>query len=370
MDNEHILQRIKELEDEIHRTQKNKATEYHLGVLKAKIAQLRRQLYAPSGRKGPSGFGIKKKGDGTAVFIGFPSVGKSTLLNRLTNAKSEIGAYEFTTLETIPGMLKYKDALIQLLDIPGIIVGAHSGKGRGKEVLSIVRASDLLIIVLDVKHPEQYTDIINELRMAGIRINEKKPRVYIKRTVAGGLLVNTAKRFLKNISEEEIKAVLRTYGYTNAIITLSEVLTVDKLIDALEKNRVYVKGLVVVNKIDEANEKEIKKAKEFLRKERISPTVFVSGNTGENIDKLKEEIYNTLGFIRVYTKNKLGEVAEKPLILRKGDTIKTMCEHIHRDFVKNFKYAMVWGKSAKHEGQRVGLSHKLADKDIVRIVVK
>ena len=159
MDKEAILRRIKEIEDEIRRTQKNKATEYHLGVLKAKIAQLRRQLYSSSGKKGV-GFAVKKEGDATAVFIGYPSVGKSTLLNRLTNAKSEVGAYQFTTLTVVPGMLKYKGASIQLLDIPGIISGAHMGKGRGREILSVVRAADLLIIVLDAMDVKRLEDIV------------------------------------------------------------------------------------------------------------------------------------------------------------------------------------------------------------------
>src|SRR3989338_2561119 len=120
-------EKIKEIEQEILKTQKNKATEYHLGVLKAKIAKLRKSMYAPSGTGGGGGFDLRKEGDATVVLIGFPSVGKSTLLNKMTNAKSEVAAYEFTTLTCIPGMMKYKDANIQLLDLPGIIKGAMEG---------------------------------------------------------------------------------------------------------------------------------------------------------------------------------------------------------------------------------------------------
>lgn len=64
--------------------------------------------------------------------IGFPSVGKSSILGLLTDAESEAAAYEFTTLTCIPGILKINDAKIQLLDLPGIIEGASSGKGRGR----------------------------------------------------------------------------------------------------------------------------------------------------------------------------------------------------------------------------------------------
>ena len=64
--------------------------------------------------------------------IGFPSVGKSTMLSTLTDTKSEVAAYEFTTLTCIPGVVHYREAKIQLLDLPGIIEGASEGRGRGR----------------------------------------------------------------------------------------------------------------------------------------------------------------------------------------------------------------------------------------------
>ena len=107
-----IQEKIKEIEEEIARTQVNKATEYHLGVLKAKLAKLRRQLIAPKGSGGKVGFEIRKSGDATAVIIGLPSVGKSTLLNKLTRAQSQAAAYAFTTLKCIPGVMEYKGLTI------------------------------------------------------------------------------------------------------------------------------------------------------------------------------------------------------------------------------------------------------------------
>lgn len=70
------------------------------------------------------------------VVLGFPSVGKSTLMNTLAGVFSEVAAYEFTTLTTVPGVIKYKGAKIQLLDLPGIIEGAKDGKGRGRQVIA------------------------------------------------------------------------------------------------------------------------------------------------------------------------------------------------------------------------------------------
>ncbi|KAA6417886.1 MAG: hypothetical protein FRX49_12119, partial [Trebouxia sp. A1-2] len=90
-----VMQKIKDIEDEMARTQKNKATSAHLGSLKAKLAKLRRELLEPStgagaggGGKG-EGFDVNKVGDARVGLVGFPSVGKSTLLTKLTGTMSE-----------------------------------------------------------------------------------------------------------------------------------------------------------------------------------------------------------------------------------------------------------------------------------------
>lgn len=91
------------------RTQKNKATSFHLGQLKAKLAKLKRELLTPSssGGGGGAGFDVARTGVASIGFIGFPSVGKSTLMTRLTGQHSEAAAYEFTTLTSVPGQVMY-----------------------------------------------------------------------------------------------------------------------------------------------------------------------------------------------------------------------------------------------------------------------
>merc|ERR1712142_678584 len=191
-----ILQKINEIESEMARTQKNKATSGHLGLLKAKLAKLRREIIEPKsgggGGKG-EGFDVARTGDARIGFVGFPSVGKSTLLSNLAGVYSEVAAYEFTTLTTVPGVIRYKGAKIQLLDLPGIIEGAKDGKGRGKQVIAVARTANLILIVLDVLKPLHHKKILEkELEGFGIRLNKRPPNISVKPKDKGGINLTCA----------------------------------------------------------------------------------------------------------------------------------------------------------------------------------
>ena len=112
-----LTDKIADIEEEIANTKYNKATQHHIGKLKAKLAQLREEVVTSSSGAKSSGYGVRKGGDATVALVGLPSVGKSTLLNLLTDADSAIGSYAFTTLDVVPGAMKYKDANIQILDL-------------------------------------------------------------------------------------------------------------------------------------------------------------------------------------------------------------------------------------------------------------
>lgn len=112
-----------------------------------KLARLRAQLLEPAagaGSGGGAGFDVSKSGDARVALVGFPSVGKSTFLSKITKTKSEAAAYSFTTLTAIPGVLEYGGAEIQILDLPGIIEGASEGKGRGRQVISAAKVCDYM----------------------------------------------------------------------------------------------------------------------------------------------------------------------------------------------------------------------------------
>jgi small GTP-binding protein len=365
-----IPEKIKEIQDQIHRTQINKATEFHIGLLKAKIARLKLEMQENvHGRTMHSGgenvgFDVRKAGDATVVFIGLPSVGKSTLLNRLTNAKSRVASYQFTTLTAVPGMLHHRGARIQVLDMPGIIEGASGGRGFGKRVLSVARGADLVLIVLDVFQPHHHDVLKRELTEAGLRLDEEPPDIVVEKTSIGGMSVNAQVPI--KVSERLIKEIMRLYGFHNGRLIIREPnLTDDQLIDALNGNRIYVPSLVVLNKIDLVNKGFIQEVQSKIGNNFIP----ISADAGINIEALKEAIFHRLGFIRVYMRPKGNEADYKePLIIKSGATVQDVCNKIHRNMAKNFRYGLVWGKSAKFAGQKVGLDHKLADEDVITIV--
>jgi len=218
--------KIKEIEEEMLRTQKNKATSYHIGQLKAKIAKLRRELISPStagGKQAGEGFDVSKTGDARVGMIGFPSVGKSTLLTKLTGTFSKASAEEFTTLTCIPGVFKYKGCRIQLLDLPGIIEGAKDGRGRGRPVIAVARTCNLILITLDASKPMTHKRIIEkELEGFGIRLNKKPPAIIIKKREKGGISLTTTLK-LTHLDKDLVTMILREYRISNADITIRQV---------------------------------------------------------------------------------------------------------------------------------------------------
>ena len=259
-----VQAKIDEIEAEMARTQKNKATNYHLGTLKAKIAKLKSELVnGPGGKSSGSkdagrGFDVSKSGDTRIGLVGFPSVGKSTLLTTLTGTASEAAAYEFTTLTCIPGTMKYKGARIQVLDLPGIIEGAADGKGRGRQVISTARTCNMILIVLDSAKPVTHKKIIEqELFNFGIRINQEPPNVKYAVKESGGISYQELALQTKGMSPDIARMVLKEYKVSCAEVILRTDITVDQFIDVVEGNRKYMPVLYVMNKIDQLTIEEL-----------------------------------------------------------------------------------------------------------------
>lgn len=354
--------RIVELEDRIKNTKYNKKTQHAIGLYKAQLAKMKEKREARAGiGKGKEGFAVRKTGDATVVLLGYPSVGKSTLLNVITNASSTVGAYAFTTLTVIPGLLEYNHAKIQILDVPGVVNGAAAGTGRGKEVLAMLRNSELVLIIVDALEPDQYNSLLNEIHDAGIRINQHLPDVKITKTDRGGIEIGKTVRLTK-LEDLTIKSIARELGLINAMIIIRENIDSDQLIDVIEGNKKYVPAITVINKIDLIEKSELNK---IIKK--ISPDLCISAENKTNTEELKALIFKKLNLTSVYCKE-AGKKADLgvPLIIRKDSTIRDMCNKLHKEFASRFKFARVWG-SAKFPGQKLSLNYTLKDGDIVEI---
>ncbi|KAJ9128130.1 GTP-binding protein rbg1 [Naganishia onofrii] len=332
------VQKIKAIEDEMSKTQKNKATSYHLGQLKAKLAKLRRELIEPRSGSG-----------GGASLPAF-----------------EVAKTEFTTLTAIAGEINYNGAKIQIVDLPGIIEGAKDGKGRGKQVIAVARTCNLIFIVLDVLKPLNDLSILtNELEGFGIRLNKRPPNITVKRREKGGVqITNTVP--LTNLDQDEIRAVMSEYKLSSASVAIHQPdATLEDLIDVIEGNRVYIPAIYVLNKIDAISIEEL----DLLYK--IPHSVPISSKLWLNVDELTERMWEDLNLVRIYTRPK-GKLPDytAPVVLRRG---KCSVEDfsIHKEITKQFKHAIVWGASAKHaRGQKVGLEHILEDEDVICIYKK
>jgi len=362
-----IEDQIREIEEEIRKTPYNKATQHHIGKLKAKLARLREVSEQRREKRGKKrGYSVRKSGNATVAIVGFPSVGKSTLLNVITNAESEVGEYDFTTLDVIPGILEYEGSKIQILDLPGLIRDASKGKGRGREIISVVRSADLILFIIDV-FETNLNLLVEELNGAGIRINQSPPDVHISKRKRGGIEISTTIPLTK-IDETLIKDIMREFGIANAAVVIREDLDEDRLIDTLAKNRNYTRAIATINKIDLVGENYLTEISNRLEGWDIIP---ISAENGTNVDLLKEKIFETLDLIRIYMKPQ-GKQADldEPLVIRRGTDVAGVCSLLHKDFKKNFRYAQVWGDSAKFPGQMIGLDHVFEDGDIVTIVIK
>lgn len=355
-----IQDRIKEIEEELHKTEYNKATEKHVGLLKAKLSKL--EMEAQSQKKGGGeGFSIPKSGDSTVALVGFPSVGKSSILNKLTAQESKIGSFAFTTLTVIPGTMNYKGAQIQVLDLPGIIENASVGSGRGREVLSIVRNADLVLVVTDVA-TKGVDRIIFELHRASIVLNRRRRNIAIKKGNSGGIKIHKPRKV--HIEDDEIRDVLKEFRITNADVFIRESITMDDLIDHLKGNTVYVPGVFVVNKIDLPHRKaDVEKLRQY------GTVVPVSASADIGIEELKEAVYQSLKLIRVYLREKSGIIdRERPLVLREGIVVREVVRKISREMLESFRYAIISGPQRKQAELRVGLEYELLDSDVMTII--
>lgn len=150
-----------------------------LGNNNFKSATQQTPRYAQPGEDGQEGwFILELKVLADVGLVGFPNAGKSTLLAAITSAKPKIANYAFTTLEPNLGIVRYRDdKSFVMADIPGIIEGAHEGKGIGLRFLRHIERNSVLLFMVSAEEEniqKGYEILLNELEMFNPELLDKE----------------------------------------------------------------------------------------------------------------------------------------------------------------------------------------------------
>ncbi|MBT4088524.1 MAG: TGS domain-containing protein [Deltaproteobacteria bacterium] len=305
-------EKITILEEMLTVVPKHKGTDKLRADLRKRISKLK---IAPHGKKNKSkmesAYLINREGGGQVAVIGPANVGKSALVDILTNANPEVSSFPHSTWRPLPAMLAVKSIQIQLIDTPPI-----SSDYTKPELFDLIRRVDLILLMADVQ-----SDPFTQL--------------------------------------EDTRAILEQHKIAPL-----------RLKDRYEDQRgmVFIPIQVVLNKNDDDQTNENVEIF-FELVEDDWPAISISAETGRNLEQLKEVIFERLEIIRIYSKTP-GKACDMvaPFVLRKNANVEQFATRVHEDFSKNLKHARVWGEGV-FDGQMVKPDHILHDGDIVELYI-
>jgi ribosome-interacting GTPase 1 len=288
---------------------KHKGTDHLRADLRTKLAALTRSLDKKTATQRTS-MTIEKVGAAQVAVIGLPNSGKSQIVASLTNAAPTVAAYPFTTQTATPGMMKFENIQIQMVDTPPL--SEHPPEWW---LLNIIRRADALLLVVDlsnepVEQAEALITMLNEKRIGLGEPPEDEP-------------------------------------------------------DDRDAPVSYKKALLVGNKADLDADGTSFRALQSRFNAQL-PTIAISA-LGQGLDELKQRLFRVLDIIRVYTKEPGGKPdMGEPIILDRGSTLEMAAAAIHKSFAQRMKYARIWG-SGKFDGVQVKRDHVLEDGDIIEL---
>jgi uncharacterized protein len=303
-------EKLAALEEMLRTLPKHKGTDGMQADLRGRIAKLRKE---PLKKGTHSGFthAVPREGAGQVALVGPPNSGKSSLLAALTHATPEVGRYPFTTLDATPGMMRFEDIRIQLVDLPPV-----SPQHVESWVFDLVRVADLVWVVLDGDSPLEGFDDVTAL------LGRRRLALQPAGRASGGA---------------------------------------DAADGALQK-----RAVAVATGVDRPGVAEACQAAAELLDGRW-PILPVSVVTGRGLDLLRQRTFEALDVIRIYSKQP-GKPADRaaPFTLPRGATVADLAVRIHKDLLEQMKSARVWG-SGVFDGQTVQREHVLSDRDVVEI---
>lgn len=309
------VEKLAALEEMFRLVPKHKGSEKLQSQIKQRIKATKEEMEQARGRGGAAHrdlFVVPKQGAGQVALMGAANVGKSSIVDALTEAKVEIADYPFSTHAAVPGMGYFEDVPIQLVDMPPIVAG-HAQPG----MMGAYRSADVILIVVDLSA----IDLLDQYEMPLAVLAERKLQP-----------VSTP---LLEFDEDEAAALPK-------------------------------RTLVVANKCDTAGAAgNLEGLKELCGGGlKMLP---VSAKSREGLDAMMATLFDLLNVVRVYAKKPGKPVdREQPFILTKGGTVADVAYLIHRELAEKLKTVRVWGTNV-HDGQQVHHTHVLADKDVVEL---
>jgi len=347
---------------------KHKGNERLRAQIKRKIALLKAEVRTKK-RGGAAERSIQRAGAAQIVILGLTKVGRSSLLTAVTAAKPIVAPYPYATQENVPGMLQFEDLQLQLVELPALVPD-QDGKFVFQEgSVDLVRNCDGLIVMVDLGADpvEQFDQVVAELARSQVSMTKLESNVSVVKTRAGGLQLFAAGR-LVGCTRDQVASLLKSYAIPNAIVRTTGDASLDDIEDViLETNLNYKPTIVVANKADLPNAAE--DSRRLLEHVGSRTDVLVTSClTRLGLSELGRKLFETLNLVRVYTKEPNASAASpEPFVIKGGTTVGELSRQIHTALFRQFKYARVWGKSVSYEGERVGISHVLLDRDVVEI---
>ncbi|MEM0350079.1 MAG: TGS domain-containing protein [Candidatus Caldarchaeum sp.] len=364
-----IEEKIRALEEALPLIPDHKGTEKMRAQLKTTLAKLRKEAERKKSAKVSRTdlFAFRKEGAATVALLGVANSGKSTIIRALTNAKPEVGMYELTTTRPVPAMMLYEDVYIQLVELPAVLTSKLEPTPFAVRSIAAARGADLIVLTLDgMSNPvQQLHKLVEMLDDAGIMLGEKSFDVEVEKTDSGGIRIVLFGRFHGSLAE--LKSQLQQIGIRNAVVKIYGETDVDGVLEQVFRPTIYKKALVAVGRSQHIPAAEAEKLSRSTE-ELSLPLIYIAESSPASYRDLAEQIFQHLELIRIYTQ-KDGVVNRKPVVVKKGTTVRELAQIIHREIAEELRYARVWGRSVKIQGQQVGPSHVLMDGDTVELVV-
>lgn len=301
-------EKILALEHMLRVMPKHKGTDHLRADLRRKLSKLKEAPVKKGGAKHADIFHVPPSGAGQIVLLGTPNCGKSSIVAALTNAKTHVADFPFATAAPVPGMMKFEDVQIELVDMPPI-TAEYSAPGQ----VGTYRNCDLIAVVIDLSADvgEQWRVCLDFLESRNLLVDSQTPAF----DGQGNFMAKEA----------------------FCICTKSDIAQAG----ALERLK-----------------KMCKYRFEFIE---------ISTESGEGLEKLPAKLFGLLDIIRIYTKppGKKADMSE-PFTLPAGSTVMDLASAIHRELAEKLKYARIWG-SGVYPGQNTQRNHVLNDKDVIEL---